>query len=146
MKRLDYVPCDIGIISKCSAVLRWSYNANKAILTVYSSSKATWSFMSSDTTRTMPLCSPLKYLHRKHFVVVYPFGRATDILSSHSLRKNWYCFSFKSSYFLPLPVNNSPLIHYGMPSTSFSMSHLVVKWMLRAAMYHVTEYCPQIGP
>ena len=61
-----------------------AYNANKAILTVYSSSKATWSFMSSDTTRTMPLCSPLKYLHRKHFVVVYPFGRVTDILSSQS--------------------------------------------------------------
>lgn len=147
MKRLDYVLCDIGIISRCSAVLRWSCNANKEILTVCSSSKATWSFMSSDTTRTMPLCSPLKYLHRKHFVVVYPFGRATKISFPLIVsEKTSTCFSFKSSYFLPLPVNNSPLIHCGMPSTSFSISHLVIKWMLRAAMYHVTEYCPQIGP
>jgi len=71
MKRLDYILCDLGIISRCSAVLQWSCNANKEILTVRYSSKVTWSFMSSDTTRTMPLCSPLKYLHRKNFVVVY---------------------------------------------------------------------------
>jgi len=82
MKRLDYVLCDLGIISRCSAVLQWSCNANREILTVCSSRKATWSFMSSDTTRTMPLCSPLKYLYWKHFVVIYPFGRATYILSS----------------------------------------------------------------
>ena len=85
----------------------------------------------------MPLCSPLKYLHRKHFVVVYPFGRATDILSlTVSEKTSSTCFSFKSSYFLPLPVNNSPLIHCGMSSTSC----LVVKWMLRTATYHMTDW------
>ena len=143
MKRLDYVLCDLGIISRCSAVLRWSCNASE-ILTVCSSTR---SFMSSDTTRTMPLCSPLKYLHRKHFVEVYPFGRATKIPFPLivSEKKTSTCFSFKSSYFLPL-LNNSSLIHCGMLSTSLSISHLVIKWVLRVATYHITEYCPQIGP
>ena len=109
MQHLNYVLCNLGIISRCSAVLRRPCHANE-ILTVCSSTR---SFMSSDTTRTMPLCSPLKYLHRKCFVVVYQFGRATKISFPIivSEKKTSTCFSFKSSYFLPLPANSSPLIH-----------------------------------
>jgi len=130
MQHLNYVLFDLGIISRCSAGTAMPCNK---IWTVCSSTR---SFMSSDTTRTMPLCSPLKYLHRKHFLVVYPFGRATKISFPLVVsEKTCTRFSFKSSYFLPLLTNDSPLIHCTMLSTSLSISHLIIKWVLRAASH-----------
>jgi len=142
MKRLDYILCDLGISSRCNAVLRWSYNANKEILTVCSSSKATWSFMSSDTTRTMPLCSPLKYLHRKHFVVVYPSAeqQISFPLTWQSQKK--LVPAFPSSLHISCHFQWT-ILHW---STVACRQHHFRFRMLRAAMYHVTEYCPQIGP
>ena len=63
--------CNIWIM--CSAVLQWY----SEMATTCSSSKATWSFMiatSTDTMRTMPLCSPMTHwkmleahMHSKRF-------------------------------------------------------------------------------
>jgi len=122
MQHLNYVLCDLGIISRCSAVLQWSCHANNEISTICSSSKATWSFMIAWVVTQPGQCHRVVlwpteiYLHRSCFVVVCPSSRAKKTSFPRS-QKTSTCFLFKSTYFLPLPMNNSPLIYCGADST-----------------------------
>jgi len=140
MQHLNYVLCDLGIISRCSAATAMPCKRDIDHLLFNQILHET-----SDTTRTMPLCSPLKYLHRKHFVVVYPFGRATKIsLPLIVSEKTSTCFSFKSSYFLPLLANNSPLIHCGMLASNSTLRLVVMVCLTVPTFRRLNPSCHSI--
>ena len=82
------------------------------------------------------------------FVVVYPVSRAmeTSFPLIVSVNKTSTCFPLHVSFHTLATSNVLFSTDPPWQSTSVSILHLVIKHVLGAGTYHMTEYCPLIGP